>query len=153
MGDVSAPAVEGEGMQIGELARLTGASRRSIRYYEQQGLLVSRRTGRGWRVYGEEDVHRVLNVRESIGAGLTVEDIRQVLPCLDMKTEDFLACQDSPDDVLAMYEGRLAAVEEKAAQLAGYRAELVQRIATLRAGHPGEELREVLRRNEADAAT
>jgi len=139
-------------MQIGELAQLTGASRRSIRYYEQQGLLEARRTGRGWRVYSEGDVHRVLNVRESIRAGLTVEDIRQVIPCLDMKTEDFLACQDSPDEVLAMYEDRLAAVEAKAAQLARYRAELVERIAMLRTGHPDEELGEVLRRADADAA-
>lgn len=139
-------------MQIGELARLTGTSRRSIRYYEQQGLLAAQRTGRGWRVYGEGDVHRVMNVRESIRAGLTVEDIRQVVQCLDMKTEDFLACQDSPDDVLAMYEGRLTAVEAKAAQLARYRAELVKRIATLRASRPSEELGEVLRQAEADAA-
>ncbi|KAA6223990.1 MerR family transcriptional regulator [Streptomyces albofaciens JCM 4342] len=139
-------------MQIGELAQLTGASRRSIRYFEQQGLLEARRTGRGWRVYDEGDVRRVLNVRESLRAGLTVEDIRQVLPCLEMKTEDFLACQDSPDEVLAMYEDRLAAVEAKAAELARYRAELVERIAVLRAGHPGEELAEVLRRAEADAA-
>ncbi|MGW7276915.1 MerR family transcriptional regulator [Streptomyces sp. NPDC054844] len=140
-------------MQIGALAQSTGASRRSIRYYEQQGLLESRRTGKGWRVYDEVAVHRVLNVRALIGAGLTVDDIRQVVPCLDMKTEDFLACQGSPDEVLAMYEGRLAAVEEKAAELARYRAELVERIAVLRAGRPDEELAEVLRRaEEADAS-
>src|SRR5690606_35794975 len=112
----------------------TGASRRSIRYYEQQGLLEAQRTGRGWRAYDERAVHRVLNVRELINAGLRMEDIRQVAPCLDMKTADFLACQDSPDEVLAMYEDRLAVVEAKAAELARYRAELVERIATLRAG-------------------
>ncbi len=38
-------------MQIGELAQRTGASGRSIRYYEQQGLLETQRTGRGWRTY------------------------------------------------------------------------------------------------------
>jgi DNA-binding transcriptional MerR regulator len=139
-------------MQIGELAERTGASRRSIRYYEQQGLLKPGRTGKGWRIYGERAVHRVLNVRELLGAGLTVEDIRQVAPCLDMKTQDFLACQDSPAEVLATYEGRLAAVEAKAAELARYRAELVERIAALRAGRPDEEFGEVLRRAEADSA-
>ncbi|WP_245788462.1 MerR family DNA-binding transcriptional regulator [Amycolatopsis marina] len=34
-------------MQIGELSERTGASRRSIRYYEQQGLLRPARTGKG----------------------------------------------------------------------------------------------------------
>ncbi|MFM9372179.1 MerR family transcriptional regulator [Streptomyces sp. Da 82-17] len=137
-------------MQIGELAQRTGASRRSIRYYEQQGLLEAHRAGNGWRVYEASAVHRVLNVRELIGAGLTVDDIRQVTPCLDMKTEEFLACQDGSDEILATYEGRLAAVEAKAAELARYRAELVERIATLRAGRPEEPLGDVLR---AEAAT
>ncbi|MDA3648480.1 MerR family transcriptional regulator [Saccharopolyspora indica] len=139
-------------MQIGELSERTGASRRSIRYYEQHGLLESHRTGKGWRVYDEPAVHRVLNVRELLGAGLTVDDIRKVAPCLDMKTADFLACRNSPDEVLAMYEGRLAAVEAKAAELARYRAELVERIATLRAGRPDEDLGEVLRDAEAESA-
>ncbi len=58
-----------------------------------------------------------------LGAGLRVEDIRQVAPCLDMKTADFLACQDSPAEVLTMYEKRLAAVEAKAAEPARHRAE------------------------------
>ncbi|MER7012490.1 MerR family transcriptional regulator [Saccharopolyspora sp. NPDC000359] len=139
-------------MQIGELAERTGASRRSIRYYEQHGLLESNRTSKGWRVYDDRAVHRVLNVRELLGAGLTMDDIRTVVPCLDMKTADFLACRDIPDEVLAMYEGRLAAVEAKAAELARYRAELVERIAGLRAGRQGEDLGDVLREAEAGSA-
>ncbi|MEV5598008.1 MerR family transcriptional regulator [Streptomyces sp. NPDC052496] len=139
-------------MQIGELAQRTGASRRSIRYYEQQGLLEAQRTGRGWRSYDERAVHRVLNVRELLAAGLRVEDIRQVAPCLDMKTADFLACQDSPAEVLAMYEERLAVVEAKAAELARYRAELIERIAQLRAGRPDVDLGELLRQAEAGSA-
>jgi DNA-binding transcriptional MerR regulator len=137
-------------VQIGELAMRTGASRRSIRYYEQQGLLEAERTaGKGWRAYGENAVNRVLNVRALIGAGLTVDDIRHVAPCLDMKTQDFMACEDSPEGVLAAYEGRLAAVEAEAAKLARYRAELVERIALLRAGRPDGEFGEVLRQAES----
>ncbi|QKV90462.1 MerR family transcriptional regulator [Streptomyces sp. NA02950] len=139
-------------MQIGELAQRTGASRRSIRYYEQHGLLEAQRTGRGWRAYDERAVHRVLNVRELLKAGLRMDDIRQVAPCLDMKTADFLACQDSPAEVLAMYEQRLAAVEAKAAELARYRAELVERIALLRAGRPDGDFGELLRQAEAGSA-
>ncbi|MFH8610562.1 MerR family transcriptional regulator [Streptomyces sp. NPDC018029] len=120
-------------MHIGELSERTGASRRSIRYYEQQGLLEASRTQKGWREYEERAVNRVLNVRELLGAGLTAEDIRVVGPCLDMKTEQFLACHSGPDEMLAMYEQRLAVVEAKAAELQRHRAELVARIARLRA--------------------
>ena len=38
-------------MRIGELARRSGTSARSIRYYEQQGLMVSRRDPNGYRNY------------------------------------------------------------------------------------------------------
>jgi DNA-binding transcriptional MerR regulator len=120
-------------MQIGELSERTGASRRSIRYYEQQGLLEAARTSKGWREYDTRAVNRVLNVRELLGAGLTAADIRVVAPCLDMKTEEFLACDSSPDEVLTMYEQRLAIVEAKAAELQRHRTELVERIAHLRA--------------------
>lgn len=58
----------------------TGASRRSIRYYEQQGLLEAVRTQKGWREYEERAVNRGLNVRELLGVGLTAEDIRVVGP-------------------------------------------------------------------------
>ena len=46
-------------MRIGELARRTGVSRRSLRYYEQHGLLHARRGGNDWREYDEPAVDRV----------------------------------------------------------------------------------------------
>ncbi len=97
-------------------------------------------------------VHRVLNVRELLGAGARVEDIRQVAPCPDMKTADFLACQDSPAEDLAMYEERLAAVETKAAEPTRYRAELAERIALLRAGRPEADFGELLRQADTGSA-
>ena len=43
-------------MKIGDLAALAGASRRQIRYYEDQGLLKPRRDTAGYRVFLESDV-------------------------------------------------------------------------------------------------
>lgn len=57
-------------MRIGELARLTGASTRALRYYEEQGLLFSSRTPSGYRVYAESDVDRVAYIRMLFAAGL-----------------------------------------------------------------------------------
>lgn len=121
-------------MQIGELSERTGVSRRSLRYYEQQGLLEAVRGSNGWRQYDESAVNRVRNVRELLAAGLLLADIRHVAPCLAMKTAEFLSCDKPEEGALAMYEGRLAELDAQAAELRRYRAQLVERIARLRAG-------------------
>jgi DNA-binding transcriptional MerR regulator len=69
-------------MKIGELARRTGVSERSLRYYEDQRLLVSERTSGGHRVYSEAAIARVIHIQELLAAGLTTALIGQVLPCM-----------------------------------------------------------------------
>jgi DNA-binding transcriptional MerR regulator len=70
-------------MRIGELSERTGASRRLLRYYEEQGLIVSSRCANGYRSYDESTVDRVAQVRGLLDAGLPTRIIRQILPCLD----------------------------------------------------------------------
>jgi DNA-binding transcriptional MerR regulator len=69
-------------VRIGELARRTGVSERSLRYYEQQGLLVSERTPGGQREYPERAVDRVILIQELYAAGLHSKKIAQLLPCM-----------------------------------------------------------------------
>ncbi|MGH3293978.1 MAG: MerR family transcriptional regulator [Trebonia sp.] len=69
-------------MRIGELARRTGVSERSLRYYEQQGLLASRRTAGGQREYAEQAVDRVIRIQELFAAGLHSKKIARLLPCM-----------------------------------------------------------------------
>ena len=69
-------------MRIGELARRTGVSQRSLRYYEQQGLLVSDRTSGGQRSYAEQAVDRVIHIQELFAAGLHSRTIANLLPCM-----------------------------------------------------------------------
>jgi DNA-binding transcriptional MerR regulator len=69
-------------MRIGELAQRTGVSERSLRYYEQQGLLVSDRTPRGQREYSERAVDRVIHIQELLAAGLRSRTIATLLPCM-----------------------------------------------------------------------
>ncbi len=57
-------------------------SPRLLRYYEEQGLLSPRREENGYRDYDESQVARVEQIRSLLGAGLTTEIIREVLPCL-----------------------------------------------------------------------
>ncbi|MER5207540.1 MerR family transcriptional regulator [Streptomyces sp. NPDC002825] len=69
-------------MRIGELSRRSGVSERSLRYYEQQGLLQSERTPGGHRAYGEWAVDRVIRIQALFAAGLGSKKIALLLPCM-----------------------------------------------------------------------
>ncbi|MFE0380743.1 MerR family transcriptional regulator [Streptomyces inhibens] len=63
-------------MRIGDAAAAVGLTPRTLRYYEQQGLVEARRTPSGHREYDAEDIRRLRAVRELREAGLTVGDVR-----------------------------------------------------------------------------
>ena len=69
-------------MKIGELAERTGVSVRSLRYYEEQQLLLSDRTTGGQRVFGDDAVDRVTLIQLLYGAGLTSRNVVEILPCM-----------------------------------------------------------------------
>ncbi len=69
-------------MRIGELARRSGASPRSLRYYEEQGLLAATRSPGGHREYAEDAVERVERVRCLYAAGLNSDTVRRIMPCM-----------------------------------------------------------------------
>ena len=75
-------------MRIGELSRRTGASIRSLRYYEEQGLLTSTRSASGQRHYTEDAVERLGYLRRMFTAGLSSSTIAKLLPCIDAPSED-----------------------------------------------------------------
>ncbi|MGI5452609.1 MerR family transcriptional regulator [Streptomyces sp. CA-249302] len=70
-------------MRIGELAARAGVSVRSLRYYEEQGLLSSTRSASGQRHYLDSDVERVLFLQRMYAAGLSSRTIAELLPCVD----------------------------------------------------------------------
>lgn len=69
-------------MRIGSLARTTGVSPRSLRYYEQQGLLTADRTAGGQREYPADAAERVDLITSLLAAGLSTSSIYDVLPCI-----------------------------------------------------------------------
>ncbi|MEU6716808.1 MerR family transcriptional regulator [Nonomuraea sp. NPDC046802] len=72
----------GELLTIGQLAEATGVSTRSIRYYEDQGLVVSQRTPSGHRRFAEECIERIVLIQHLFAAGLTSATIEPLLPCM-----------------------------------------------------------------------
>ncbi|WP_063916300.1 MerR family transcriptional regulator [Nocardia jinanensis] len=118
-------------VRIGELSLRTGASRRSLRYYEQNRLLRSRRTANGWRDYDEADVHRVRRIAELLGHGLTVDGIRQLEACLDQ--HDPAECDD-PARAVEVYRARLAVLDERLDRLREHRDSLWDSLGRIESG-------------------
>jgi DNA-binding transcriptional MerR regulator len=105
-------------MKIGELARRTGTTTKTIRFYEQAGLLPApSRTNAGYRDYGPEVVDRLDFVRRAQSAGLSLRDIRQVLAIADRG--------DAPcEHVVSVLQARLDQVRATLAELAGVETHL-----------------------------
>jgi DNA-binding transcriptional MerR regulator len=81
-------------MKIGELSRRTGVSVRMLRYYEGQGLLAPQRTESGYRDYGPAEEEIVRRIKLLGSAGMTLETIQQLLPCVQNMRPDFRPCND-----------------------------------------------------------
>lgn len=69
-------------MRIGQLAARVGTSTRTLRYYEQQGLLSARRTANGYRDYTEVDLRLVREIRSLLAIGFTLDETRPFVDCL-----------------------------------------------------------------------
>ncbi len=64
---------------IGEVAEITGLSARTVRYYEELGLLpnVRRRAG-GRRVYGADEIERLRFIQRLKALGLSLADVKEL---------------------------------------------------------------------------
>ncbi|WIE80214.1 MerR family transcriptional regulator [Curtobacterium sp. MCSS17_016] len=123
-------------MRIGELAERADVSVRSLRYYEEQGLLESGRTTGGHREYGEADVTRVRFIQMLYAAGMPSRRIVEILPFLDtgVATRTMLDHFDEESDRIRRQIEALGATHDRLARLRDIAAESV-------AGRPPEECR------------
>ncbi|MGW2378708.1 MerR family transcriptional regulator [Streptomyces sp. YU58] len=78
-----------EHMQIGEVAARTELSLRTIRHYEDAGLVVpSARSQGGFRLYTEADVARLMVIRRMKPLGFTLDEMRALLEATDRLDAD-----------------------------------------------------------------
>lgn len=71
-------------LTIGALARATDVTAKTIRYYEQVGVLpLPRRSPSGYRQYTQRDVHRLLFLRRARALGLSLQDLKVLMVELD----------------------------------------------------------------------
>jgi len=103
-------------VRIGEVARLGNVSVRSLRYYEEQGLLESTRSSSGQREYNADAVDRVALIQQLFSAGLPSKSIRMAIPAVQSGT--------SGPDLVAELQAHRRQIRERIAQLESAAARL-----------------------------
>jgi DNA-binding transcriptional MerR regulator len=94
-------------MRIGELAERAGTSARTLRYYEDHGLLAARRSPNGYRDYDEEDLRLVREIRSLLDIGFALEETRPFVDCLRAGNDSGAVCAASMD----VYRRKLAELD------------------------------------------
>jgi DNA-binding transcriptional MerR regulator len=89
---------------IDDVSKLTGLSKRALRFYEEKGLLFSKRNDANYRFYDSSDLHPIHTVLFPTAFDIDLQTIKGIL--------------DNPNmDLLSLYETHLGALYEKRAQL------------------------------------
>lgn len=105
-------------MKIGQLADRTGLTTKTIRYYEEIGLLPeARRSESGYRMYTEDDLGRLSFIKKARQLGLSLAEAGWVL---DLRAQSQHPCRH----VLALLERKLSEIDSVIADLTSFRAEM-----------------------------
>ncbi len=115
-------------MKIGELATVTGANAKTIRFYEAEGLMPEPvRLDSGYRTYDDESVSRLEFILKAKRLGLSLRDIQGILqlhdaeesPCVHVRDllDQKIAEVETTIDALQAFKGDLAALRDRSAGL------------------------------------
>jgi len=82
--DESATGHAGGSLHIGDMVEATGLSHRTIRHYDEVGLLpASTRSEGGFRIYRDSDLQRMLVIRSMKPLGFSLEEMGELLDAVD----------------------------------------------------------------------
>ena len=97
-------------MNISDVAARTGLPPKTIRYYEDIGLIRPARAANGYRSFSAQDAHKLAFLGRARGLGFSIEECRTLLALYEDKRR-------ASADVKVLAEEHLAAIEDKIAQL------------------------------------
>ena len=121
-----------DGATIGHASRLTGVPSRTIRFYEQAGLLPrANRTESGYRLFGQADLRRLRLIRRARIVGLSLPQVRELADAAFSQS-----CDRFEERLGALVETRLREVDQTIAELQALRTELHTVQRDLRSASP-----------------
>ena len=115
-------------MNVGDAASRSGLSAKTIRYYEDIGLIRPERAANGYRDYSMEDVHRLAFLARARNLGFSIEDCRQLMALYQDRGR-------ASHDVKEIASAHVAAIEEKDRELQSMRATLQKLIHACHGDH------------------
>ena len=104
-------------MNVGDAAGRSGLPAKTIRYYEEIGLISPTRAANGYRDYSGDDVHRLAFLKRARNLGFSIDDCRQLMALYQDRSR-------ASHDVRAIALSHVAAIEEKVRELQSMRATL-----------------------------
>lgn len=117
-------------MQIGQLAEQTGVSTKTIRYYEDLGVLPAPdRLPNGYRDYGSGTVQRIAFIHDAQSAGLSLSEIQTILHLRD-------SGESTCGHAIGFLQTRLTEVDRQMGELTRARDQLIEIIERARALDP-----------------
>jgi MerR family copper efflux transcriptional regulator len=126
----------GDLMQIGQVADRTGLSLRTIRFYEENGLVVpTARSDGGFRLYSEADVARLDVVKRMKPLGFTLEEMQELLALLHDLEHTTADRSELLDRVRMFHEAataRVTALRDQLAVAEGFAGDLAEHLRTQR---------------------
>lgn len=115
-------------MNIGEAAQASGLPAKTIRYYEDIGLVVADRRGNGYRDYAQEHVYKLRFVQRARSLGFSVDECRNLLSLYEDR-------QRASAEVKQLAETRLADIDRKIEELRSMRDTLSRLVDACRGDH------------------
>lgn len=113
-------------MGVAEVCRVTGATRKALRGYEDIGLINPERADNGYRCYGNHEVRVIETIRELNQSGIPLSQMRPFVDCLNTGSE---YADDCPA-TLAEYRHAIDRIDRMVETLTTQRAALVANLAT-----------------------
>ncbi|MGB3209343.1 MAG: MerR family transcriptional regulator [Desulforhopalus sp.] len=111
-------------VQIGELAKSLGITTRTIRYYEEIGLMgKNERLGGSTRTYTKDDILRLKFILKLKTMGISLKEIEQLSDIFDINAKNFSKITPKLIEIL---DNHIAKVDEKMANLSSLRKDIVE---------------------------
>lgn len=110
-------------LKIGELAKRIGVNPKTLRFYEDIGLITSTRAPNGYRIYDSQDENNLLFIRRAQKLGLSLQEIRSIIHDIEQGQ-----CQTAKSQIKELLFSKIAEIDNQIKELQALKSYLTERL-------------------------